>query len=129
MDYETWETQRQELWDKYKTHYLQAQAGHDGANIFCYEHAVLERKLCHEIINTNDATEMDEEQMGNVLDVDGMAESIIEGLYLDGAVETKTTPADVICRRCNRNKRGFKVTISLPSLGDHQTDEYCTTCA
>ncbi len=125
MDYEAWEKERQELWDKYKPHYLQAQDGVSSANIFVFEHCILERRLCDK---GRGVAELTEDQEATIADLDAYAVNIMENLYQEVSVPFNFRPGEVVCRRCGQNKRGHKVFITLPALGLILHDEFCNTC-
>ncbi len=125
MTYEAWEKERQELWDKYKSHYLQASDGVSSANIFVFEHCILERRLCDKGLGVEDLTD---DQKDQIHDIDSHATSIIDNLYMEASVNLDFRPGEVVCKRCGQNKRGFKVFVTLPALGLILHDEFCNTC-
>ncbi len=129
MNYEEWEEERQRLWDNYKAHYLQAQGGIKAAFPYVFEHATREAEHCSSIMASEDARLLTDQQNSLILEVHSMSTNVIEGMITDGSVTLDARPADVSCSRCNREKRGFKVYIKLPGLGNYLQDEFCTTCA
>ena len=126
MDYEAWEKLRRELWDKYRSHYLQARDGTEGSSPYVFEHCILERQLCETGLKIADLAD---DQRSQIEDIDAHATTIIEELYQEGNVTIESQLCDVTCRRCGRLKRGYEVYIKLPELGQHLYDETCNTCA
>ena len=126
MTYETWEKERQELWDRYVSHYKQAADGIDSANIYVFEHCVLERRLCDKGLGVADLTD---DQKDQIHDIDSHATSIIDNLYMEASVPLDARLGEVTCKRCGINGRGHKVYISMPALGLQLHDEFCHTCA
>jgi len=125
VDYETWEKDRQELWEKYKSHYVQAADGVHSANIYVFEHCVLERRLCGKGF---DLDGLDEDQEATIADVDSHATNIIDNLYMEAGVVLDARPGEVVCKRCGLKKNGFKVFINLPEVGLIMHDQFCHTC-
>lgn len=126
MNYEAWEAERQALWNKYRPHYEQANAGTEGANPFVFEHCVLERRLCNKMGRIEGITDTQREQ---IIDIDSHATTIIDELYMEAAVEINAELADITCRRCGRLRRGRRIYVKLPTEGNILHDEVCSTCA
>ena len=126
MTYEAWEKERQALWDRYVPNYQQAQDGIHSANIFVFEHCILERRLCDKGMGLAGLTE---DQEATIADIDAHAVSIIDNLYMEAAIPLDARKGEVICKRCGVNKNGFKVFITTPALGLRLHDEFCHTCA
>ncbi len=126
MTYEVWEKLRQELWEKYKAHYLQAADEIQSANIFVFEHCIIERRLCDKGLGVDGLTD---DQKAQIEDIDSHAVSIMDNLYMEASIPLDARPMEVTCRRCRLKNRGFKVYIKLPELGEILHDEFCTTCA
>lgn len=125
MTYEDWEGERKALWEKYVPHYKQAADGIHSANIFVFEHCILERRLCDKGMGL---AELTEDQEATIADIDAHAVSIIDNLYMEASIPLDARPAEVTCKRCGRLRRGLKVYISTPAIGAMLHDEFCNTC-
>lgn len=125
IDYQDWEAERKALWEKYVSHYTQASDGIHSANIFVFEHCVLERRLCDKGLGLEGLTD---DQKDQIHDIDSHAASIIDSLYLEASIPLDARKGEVICKRCGLNKNGWKVFISTPVLGLRLHDEFCHTC-
>lgn len=125
LTYDDWEAERKALWEKYVPHYKQAADGVHSANIFVFEHCVLERRLCDKGMGL---AELTEDQEATIADIDAHAVSILEQLYMEASVPLDARLGDVACRKCGLVRRGYKVYIGLPEVGTILHDEFCNIC-
>jgi len=125
IDYESWETERQTLWNEYVSHYVQAADGIHSANIFIFEHCILERRLCDKGLGLEGLTD---DQKAQIHDLDSHATNIIDNLYMEAGVPLDARPGMVVCGRCGLEKKGFKVFVSLPKVGLVLHDQFCHSC-
>jgi hypothetical protein len=126
VNYEAWEKERKEMWNKYVSHYSQAADGIHSANIFVFEHCILERRLCDKGLGLEGLTDDQKEQ---IRDIDSHAASIIDNLYMEASVTLDARKGEVVCKRCGLAKPGFKVFVNLPEVGLLMHDQFCHTCA
>jgi len=124
-EYEQWEAKRKELWELYRPHYLQAVDEVEGANLFVFEHCVLEIRLCNEGLGLENLTDKQREE---IVEYDSNAVTVMEELYREAKLPVDARLGDVTCRRCGRLARGFKIYINLPAEGPFLYDESCNSC-